>query len=664
MHLGSGNSGRDAALAIRRLAHTPLFVLTVIGTLGVGLGAFAVVYTAVDKILIEPLPYERPDDLYFVWRDYGPIFDLNRGWLSGPDIAAVESAGGAIEAVVGLRRTLMTLSGGSAGEAEEIGVQRASPGLFELLGVAPALGRTFAPDEVGPGRPPLVVLSDALWRRRFGADPSIPGAEIRLDGSPFTVIGVMGPDFEFVQHASLGEQEGSDAYITFDFDLAEQSPTVGSFAALMRAAPGTQPARLEAAVAAVGESIDRRIFQDRGLRLYPTGLKADLVSTVRPALVVLGLAGLFLLLVILLNLATLLLARAAQREQEFAISRALGANRVALARGTILEAIVLGGLGGLVGAIIAIWGVGALIRLAPLDLPRAGSVAVDWPIAAVVVFVGALMGLAAGAAPAVWATRTEVLTLLARTSERSGGGHGRLRRGMVVLQVALSLVLLSAAGLVARSFGRLLRSDPGFEAANVLVFRVAAPPVQYPDDDAIVSLHERTESALAAIPGVTAVGATSSYPLSDETDQTLAGFPAAPGNSGDPDADQPLVDYFGVRPGYPQAMRIPVLAGRTFDPSPAPGAREVVVDRTLAERFFPDGNAVGATLLFSGDSMTVIGVVGHARQYSVHRDGRPQVYLPTGLRPVLSMSWAVRSDRSFTDLIPDSRWPTCSRSNA
>jgi predicted permease len=641
-------------LAVRRLMRAPLFVLTTVGTLAVGLGAFAVVYAVVDEVLIEPLPYQQPDDLYFVWRDYIPI-SLERGWVGGTDVAALAGAGGVIEGAVGLDLNEATLSRSADDDPQEVAVMTSSAGLFEILGVRPTLGRAFAPDEAGPGRTPVAVLSHDLWRRRFGGDRSVVGSEIRLDGAPYRVIGVAGPDFRFVRHSSLGPPEGADVYTTFDYDLAGTNPFAGSFAALIRARPGTPPPVVASAVGAVGAMLDERDFQSSGLRLRTVGLKPDLVSGVRPALVVLGFAGVFLLLVLLVNLGTLLLARAGQREREFAVSRALGARPFEVVGATVVEGGLLGTIGGVAGVLLAVWGSRALVALGPADLPRRESIGVDAGIALVVIGVGAMVGLLAAAVPALWAVRTGLSPLLRNAAVRGGGGHGRMQRGMVVAQVALSLMLLSTGGLVARSFERLLRADPGFDAAGVLTMRVPASPDRYPDDAASNSLHGRLENEMRAIPGVRAVAATSALPLTASADQSQVSFPGAPGNTGDTDQDQPLVDQIRVRPGYFEAMRIGVLGGRTFQGPPTPGVREAVIDRTLAAKFFPTGNPVGATIQFQDDSLTVVGVVEHAHQYDVYQDGRPQLYVRSEDYTSGTLFFAIRTTREPLSLIPEVR---------
>ncbi|HEX6050801.1 MAG TPA: ADOP family duplicated permease [Gemmatimonadaceae bacterium] len=646
----SGNWGLDAQRAVRRLTRAPMFTATMIATLTVGLGAFAVVYTVVAKVLLAPLPYERPNDLYFVWRNYTWV-QFGRGWVGGPDVAALKAAGGVIGDAVGLRRSARTLTRGGGGEPAEVNVMLSTPNLFDVLGVRPAHGRGFAPEEYGEGHARVVVLGDALWRDRFGADPAILGSQVRLDGDPFTVIGIMPPGFRFMRHTSDGPPEAADAYTTFAYDLAQSDPKAGAFAVLVRAKPGTSPEALNAAVGSVGAMIDRRDFTSKGLVLYAVGAKADLVARVRPALVVLGAAGAFLVVVLAVNLATLLLARAAQREREYAVTRALGANPVALARATLFEGGILGTLGGMGGVVLAVWGTQALVTLAPADLPRREAIGVDWWIATAVVGVGAALGFLAATLPALWATRAKLVTLLASAAVRGGGGHGRMRRAMVVVQVALSLVLLTTGGLVVRSFERLLRADPGFESRGVLTLRVPVPGHRYPNLDAATALHERLERAIAEVPGVTTVGAASALPLTAGVDQTSVRFPAAPGNTGDPEHDSPLVDYIPARGRYFSALGIHVLAGRAFEPTRQPGVREAMIDRTLAAQFFPGGSPIGATVIADGsDTLKVVGVVEHARQYDLHKDGRSQIYIRNEDNGYGSLSFAVRSERAPLDV--------------
>ena len=489
-----GNWGRDLELARRRLIRSPSFALATIATLTVGLGAFAVVYTAVDKILIEPMPYLDPDDLYFVWRDHSASGGLPRDPLAGPDIADLQEAGGVIESAAGMQPVSATLSLSPDGEPQQVLVMLSSPHLFELLGVSPMLGRAFAVDEVGPSRPSVVILSHALWNR-LGSDPSIVGSLVWMSGTPYTVIGVMGPDFRFVRHSTSGPPQQPDAFLSFDFHVAERDPNNTAFAGVVRVRRGTSPDQAAAAVAAVGRVIEEW-NPGRRLTLYPVGLHQDLVAPVRSVLLALGAAGAFLVLVLTVNLASLLLARAAEREREFAVSRALGAKGNAIVRAMLIEGVVLGLLGGITGALLGTWGARTLVALAPLDLPRREEIALDWNIAAVVVAVGTLLGLVSAALPATWASRVSLGSLIAGSAVRGAGGSIRMRRGMIVTQVALALVLLSAGGLVVRSFERLLAANPGFRPEGVLTFNVAMGARLFPR--ARMPSHSRTGSKRAS----------------------------------------------------------------------------------------------------------------------------------------------------------------------
>jgi putative ABC transport system permease protein len=645
----------DLRLVVRRLVQTPVFALAVLGTLTVGLGAFAVVYTSVDRVLLAPLPYDNPDDLYFVWREYG-WFDLDRGSLSGPDIAELGRTGGPIQAAVGMNRTFTTLAATPGAEPEEIPLLISTAELFDVLGVEPLLGRTFLPEEAGPGREPVMVLGHALWRTRFGGDPGVVGSTVQAGGTQYTVIGVMPPDFRFRMHSSLGPPQGVEAYITTSLDFGELNPGSGSYAGLIRARAGTPPDALDAAVGAVGARIDERDFDNRGLHLYAVSAREDLVSGIRPALVVLGMAGLVLVIVLMVNLAVLLLARAAQREREFAISRALGANRLAIIRAILLEGALLGALGGAAGALAAVWGTRLLVSLAPSDLPRLETISLDLRIVAVVLGVGTLVGMLAAVVPAVWATRSRLATLLRIAAVRGGGG-GRLRKGMVVVQIALALVLLSAGSLVVRSFDQLLRADPGFRTEGVLTFRVPIPTSGYPQMDDAVAMQRMIRDELDGLPGVRAVGATNAVPLAPDArpNQSSFEFPGAPGLTGDPDHDAPLVDWMRITPGYLEAMGVRVLSGRGFEDSTGEGL-EVLIDRTLARHFFPGADPIGFQIpVGDGARATVVGVVEHARFYDVHQDGRPQLYIPLHDLPLRNLFWTVRADRPPESLVPEVR---------
>jgi putative ABC transport system permease protein len=652
--LGPRYRTRDSAVG-----GSPLFAATTIGTLTVGLGMFAVVFTAVQRVLIDPMPYKDPADLYYVWRDYGPIADVTRGSLSGTDIVELQKASAVIDSAAALRPMLGGIfSLREGGEAMEIAVTMTSPNMFQLLGVSPALGRGYTPEETGhgPGSSNVIVLTHHLWNR-LGANPGMVGTVVRLQGRPHTVIGVMPPDFNFVRNDSAAPPQRVDAYIPLEEHLAASNPRFGVYAALIRVRRGSLPEVATSAVDAVGRIVNERDFAGRGLKLRPVGLKADTIARIQPALVVLGAAGIVLVFMLMVNLASVLLARVSQREHEVAVSRALGASSTAILRSTLLEGAMLGLAGGVLGALVAGWGMKVLVALAPLELPRREVLAIDWRIAAAVIAIGTFLGILGAAAPAAWAVRTSLSSLLSGSSVRGGGGHSRWRRGMIVAQVALSLVLLSSGAFVVRSFEQLLRADPGFRPEGLFTVKLRTPPEFFPKPADAIGFQDRVQEALASIPGVLEASAASALPLTATS--PLGGFqvpmtaPGAPGNTGDAERDKLLIDWIGVRSGYVETMGIRLIAGRSFTKSRQIGVTEAMIDAGVARRFFPDGNAVGARIRFGERPLTIVGVVGQARLYELHSDGRPQVLIRAedfGMRPLF---YIMRTTRDPHSLLPE-----------
>jgi putative ABC transport system permease protein len=644
----SGNWGRDMELVGRRLRKQPLFVAAVVGTLTVGLGTFAVVYTAADKILIEPLPYRYPNDLYKVWTDI-PRIDVRGGTVSGPQVVEIQRAGGVIEDAAGVVCGNGAIPATDGRDAYHINMMVASGNLFDLLGARPALGRGFRPAEGGLGRPTAIVLSDGMWRR-LGANPGILGTPLRIGPDTHTVVGVMAPDFTFACSAT----QTPDVYVPFTVDLAKQPPTNYPFQTLIRARRGASPEAVAQSLDRAAQTIVERVPSSRGLGLYAVGVHADLVEDIRPALLALNFAAVFLLLVLTVNLASLLLARAAEREREFAVSRALGARRSAVLRATLLEGGLLGLIGGVAGVLVGVWATRLLVALGPSDLPRRDNIVLDSAIAATVVAGGVLLGFLAAAVPAAWAARVSSASLMS-ARPAGAGSSTRMRRSLIVAQIALSLVLLSAGGLVVRSFERLLTADPGFNAEGVLTLRLST--IVFPENAEAASFLDRAADALRALPGVAGVTTTTSLPLSGApANTTTISFPVAPGNTGDPDEDRPLVEMVRVRAGYVETMGMRLRAGRSFEPARTAGVREALIDRHLAGQFFPDSSPLGATLQWDDITITVIGVVDQARLHDLHQDGRPQVFLRAedyGSRGYWFFAIRARSDPR--DLIPHAR---------
>jgi putative ABC transport system permease protein len=615
-----GNWGRDLELTRRRLMRSPMFVITTIATLTVGLGTFAVVFTAVDKILLEPLPYRDAGDLYKVWADV-PYLNVKAGQLSAPQIGELQKAGGVIEDAVAFNCGNAAIPAADNRDAFHINMMVSTANLFEVLGVQPARGRAFRHDEGGRW-PTSIVLSDGMWKR-LGADPGIVGKPLRIGPDTHTVVGVMGPEFAFTCWPS----QTPDVYAPSPQDLTTATQQNISALTMIRARRGTSAQQIHQAVERVGQSWVERFGVNRpaGMRFYAVGLQADLIEEIRPALLALAAAGSFLLLVLAVNFASVLLARASEREREFAISRALGASGPAILRAGLFEGALLGVTGGVMGALVGIWGTRLLLDVGPLDLPRRESVIFDWRMGATVIIVGTLIGLMAAAVPAAWAARISLSSLVSATMVRGSASAGRMRRSLIAAQIALSLVLLSAGALVVRSFERLVAADPGFISDHVLTLRLST--IVFPQEADAMSFLDRTTAALRALPGVTSVSAASTLPLSGGTSMNTVLFPRAPGNTGDEQHDRPLVDRFHARAGYIKTMGMRLRAGREFDEARQPGVREALIDRHLAEQFFPNSNPLGSTMTFDKNSVTIVGVVDQARLNDLDKDGRPQIFV-------------------------------------
>jgi predicted permease len=589
------------------LRQKPLFFTAILATLTVGLGTFAVVYTAVDKILLEPLPYRNPAGLYKIWVDV-PRLNLHEGQLYTPDVYQLAKSGGPIQDAAFLGCGNGAIPANDNQDAFHINLMAASSNILNVLGVHPVMGRAFRHED-GDIQPVPIILSNAMWKQ-LGASPNIVGSRLRIGPDTHTVIGVMPPDFAF----SCLISQRTDVYEPLNLEQEQN----GTWLTVVRARADAAPDQIRQAVQAFGQNLaEWEPDKHRGFALYAVGLLEDLVKDVRPALLALSFAALFLLLVLTVNLASLLLARAAEREKEFAISRALGASGPAVVRATLAEGGLLGFLGGVAGALAGIWGTRLLVALGPLDLPRRETIALDWKIALVVVVVGTLLGLSAATVPAIWSARISLSSLVSASAVRGGARSGRMRRSLIAAQIALSLVLLSTGGLVVRSFERLVATDPGFRSAGVLTLRLST--IVFTNEEDAASFLDRTIAALKALPGVKDVSATSNLPLSGGAWTNPIAFPGAPGNTGDRDRDHPLVDVLRTRVGYVEAMGMRLLAGRDFQPTHHDGVYEALIDQHLAAQFFPKGSPIGATLQIFGEGPNhelfprIVGVVDQAR---------------------------------------------------
>jgi predicted permease len=620
----------DLRVALRQIRRQPAFTATAVVCLMLGIGATTAILSVADAVLFRPLPYHEPDRLVMVGEGLPAIGDVNFGTISAPDFTDYRTLDGsafASSAVFDVESAALT---GSATPERVTGL-RASASLFRVLGVHPALGSDFRPDADAVGSPNVVIISDALWRRRFGGDPTVIGRAIRLDGEPWTVVGVMPPGFAFPLPGLHADP--ADYFIPFRMTPKVLGQRANSYDAYLiaRLAPGVELERAKAAVNAIAGRIpatypdvyrsDFRIVADA------VPLRERLVSGVRRSLLVLlGAAGL-VLLIACINVSGLLLARGATRRREISVRNALGATRGRLARQLLAESAVLVAIGSAGGLLLAHWGARALAALAPSGLLAGYQVGVDGRVLAATLAIAVAATVAFALAPAVqWSARALPAQLREEGRGASTGrARQRSRRVLVVSQIALALVLASGAGLLVRSFVNALRVKPGFEPARLLTFQVTLPAHRYPDGGSVARTERQLIDALASVPGVTRASAASYLP-------TTTYWQIAVSPEGVDLPNTPLVVNDIVHSGYFETMGIQLVQGRTFDARDVPDSPPVViVDEQFAKKYFPGGNAVGRRLRWgSAESSdpwyTVIGVVRPVKARSLDEQGAPQTY--------------------------------------
>jgi putative ABC transport system permease protein len=632
---------QDLRYSIRMLFKNRGFTKVALLALALGIGANTAIFSVVNSVLLRPLPFSDPQRLIMIWENYQQRGGPEREWASPADFRDFRDQAQSFEHVAALGGWGPTLTGQD--EPEDLQGGAVSNDTFAMLGVEPALGRSFKADEDQPGAERVVVLSHHLWERRFGADPSIVGKNLTLSGESFTVIGVMPPGLSFpiLNNAEIWRTIGP---------LLAANPGCDRGCVTLRViAKLKEGVSIEAARAEMntitGQIAERYPEDNKGVGATLVPLHEQLVGDVRPAmLVLLGAVGL-VLLIACANVANLLLARAAVREKEVAIRAALGASRARLIRQHLTESLVLAVTGGALGLLIAFWMVDLLVSFAPKGTPRLGEVSIDPTVLAFTFGIAVLTGVAFGLAPALMASRTNFNSALkegGRDSSATTRG-ARVRSALVVSEVALSLMLLIGAGLLIKSFVNLQHVDPGFNPNSVLRVDVTLPRTRYPERNQTAAFYKQLLEGVAALPGVQSAGAVSSLPLSGGgTDSNFAieGQPPA-------EADhRPVAWYSSVTPGYFRALGIRLLSGREFteaDNADAPKA--VVISDTMARRYFPGGDPLGKRLVFGGgkDLREIVGVISDVKFFGLNLDARPSMYFPQAQTPSRGMSLVVRT---------------------
>ena len=632
--------GQDLRYAFRQLGKSPGFTLIAILTLALGVGATTSIFSVVNGVLLRPLPFPDPDRLVRVY----PLSDEgDPSAFSVLNFLDWRKQSRTIKAASLLETGSLNLTG-TGGEPERLAGAWVSPEFFSVLDAPLLAGRGFAPGEDKPNSGNVVVLSEELWKRRFGGDRGLVGKAINLDGEPYTVIGIA---------SRTRWPSTSDLWVPFELSEEVLDPDNRGaiyLSAVARLKPGISLEQARAEAGAIAARLAAQYPEDNtGYRMDVAGMQEFMTGDVRVPLLVLMGAVLLVLLIACVNVANLLLVRASGREAELAVRTALGAGRARIVRQLLTESVVLSLLGGAAGVALAVWATGALVALAPDNTPRLQEVGVDGPVLLFTLTVSLVTGLLFGLAPALKASRPDLASVLKEGARGSKGRPAAFARSLlVVLETGLAVLLLAGAGLLLRSFGELIDVDPGFNPENAIVFDLSPPENKYGEDPQIRQLADALLERLRRLPGATAIGISSfARPLDN------AGFYLTFQVDGRPEpapGEEEAMRVALVSPDYFKALGLPMVRGRAFTENDRSGSTPVVILTEAAVRkYFQGENPLGRqiTLGWTVDGVPrggeVVGIVGDFKQSTLDSDADPQLFMPFDQSPLGYMSVVVRS---------------------
>ncbi len=638
---------QDLRYAVRLLLKQPVFTIIAVLTLALGIGANTAIFSIIDAALLRPLPYPESNRLVRVWGSAPERgLEMKQIAVSFPRYEAIHDGQDVFEEIAADTGGRFTMTG--RGDPELVRSRNVSARFFETLGVTPGLGRSFLPAEDRPGGPNVVILSQPFWQKHFGGDPSLLGRTLTLDGTPYTVVGILPAPLAF-------PFDRPDLYVPRAFD------TTGVPEAMVRQGTAflTVTARLKPGVSVRQANEAMQILAARYRQAFPdhvdasTGLKVipfqeEIVGETRPTFYTLAAAVGCVLLIACVNVANLLLARLAGRRKEIAIRAALGAGHWRLARQFLTESILLAVLAGGIGVLLAVWGVDLVRGLGRNVIARADEIHISVGTLAFTAGVSLFTGLLLGIVPALRAARGDGGEALQQAGSRGavGGGvqQGRTRSALLIAQVALSLVLLTGTGLLLTSLWRLQRVQMGFNAGGILTNNLSVPNARYPQPAQQADFYERLVAQLAALPGVRAAAVSSDLPL---TNYGGLMFYAVVGQPVPPVEKRASARDNEISPGYFSALEIPLLRGRTFtDRDRADQPPVMMINQSMARRLFPDGDAIGQKLLCTAFDPTVteiVGVVADVRAFSLAEPPPDEMYFPHMQRPQPFMSVVVKA---------------------
>ncbi len=633
---------QDLKYGVRQLARNPGFTAVAVLTLALGIGANTTIFSVVNGVLLRPLPFPEPDRL--VW--FNEVQRGESGFpFSAADFLDYRAQNRSFEHVAAMRTLGYNLSGADRPERIRAGV--VSPDFFPVFKVKPLVGRTLLPQDGVADAPRVAVLSHAFWQQHFAGDASLVGKTIRLNDDSVTVVGVMPPDFKVL---------GRDLWVNprrvvpevFANTREDLSGNRAMHYLLVagRLKPGVTLAQAQGDVDGIARRLQQQNNSDHGVRLV--ALHQQVTASARPALLLLLVAVGLVLLITCANVANLLLARATVRSKEVAIRSALGASRARVIRQLLTESLLLALVGGTAGLLAAPWGVETLVTFSPQNLPRASSIRIDGWVLLFTLGVSMLTGVVFGLAPGLTTGRMNLNDALKEGGRAESGpsGRGHLRSLLIVSEIGLSLVLLTGAGLLLRSFMRLLEVKPGFNPENLVTLSISFSSEKYGQSGRTTQFVKELLPRLESLPGVSGVAIANDLPLEGQDTTT---YPSIEGRAPGQQGEQALTGWHVVNPGYFQAMGIPLLKGRNFTDADREGAAPVVVvNQTAAQRLWPGEDPIGKRLRLSRDEsmpwLEVVGLVGDVKHNGLDSEFAPDAYTPIAQTPWPYVVVALRTE--------------------
>ena len=627
---------QDLRFGIRMLLKNPGFSCVAVIALALGIGANTAIFSVVNSVLLRPLPYAEPDRLFELREEKLPEYpDFPVTPATFLDWQKQSTTFAQIGACL---TTSLNVSG--ATNPERLRAAQLSAGFISMLGVNPAIGREFLAEEDQPGHNTVAIISHRLWQRQLGGDPEVTGRTIKVNDNKYTIIGVMPPKFAY-------PETDTDIWIPMAFDADDRQAYGAHFiSVLARLNPGATVEQARAEMSGIAESLaEQHPDMKRGWTVNVVSMLDYAVSDTKPALLVLLGAVAFVLLIACANVANLMLARGAGRQKEIAIRTALGSSRWRIARQLLTESVLLAVVGGAAGLLLAVWGVAALLAVAPKDLPRLNDVSIDARVLLFTIGITLLTGLVFGLIPALQTSKPDLNKALKETGRGVSEGIQRhqLRNALVVAELALSLMLLIGGGLLIRSFWRLQHVNPGFNTTSALTIPISLPRMKYAKPAQQTAFFSGLVDKVSQLPGAETVAIGNVLPIVNDfiLGVVVEGEQQAPGT------ERPKTRYSAVSPDYFKAMGIPVIAGRTFTEfDKADAKRVVVINQTMAARLFPNGDAIGKRIhITMGEQIfrEIVGIVGDVKHKGLDKATFSQTYEPFAQEPSSSANLIVRS---------------------